>query len=118
MLIRKQKIFLFLLIFILLILITCDDFSLYSLWDNESSVSPLAINPKEIEIGYGEQCEFSATGGVPPYTFSISPVLPMSGILNQATGLYTAPYNNVNEHILLTDSEGSTDTALVKVRNL
>lgn len=94
------------------LLYSCDDFSLYSL---KSGTEPLAIYPNDIDIGFGETCTFTGSGGEPPYSFSMSPNLVSFGTIDEETGEYTAPNNKITVHIILTDSADNTDIAKVDV---
>ena len=97
------------LIFIIILLFfSCDDFSFYSLWNDDG----LIINPEEISLYTSTGCTFSAIDGSPPYFFSILSGL---GSINSDTGAYTAPNEASTDIVLLTDSGGDTATATVTI---
>jgi hypothetical protein len=76
---------------------------------------PLAISPGAVTIDPGFQRTFTASGGAPPYAWSLS-VNGSSGSITSA-GLYSAGLTgSVTDTINLTDSLGSIRTALVTVQ--
>ena len=94
-----------------------------SLGNRDSSVArveaapprPLAIQPSFVTLDPGETRTFSASGGTPPYTFSLGPG--DDGSIEPATGVYTAPNRRTNEVVIVTDSEGASVRATVRVRD-
>ena len=82
-----------------------------------SSAYPLAVSPSSATIGYGSSLTFSASGGVPPYTFSTVSLIGGTGeSFNAGTGTYTAPSDAAgNATIRVTDGEGTTDDAVITV---
>lgn len=74
----------------------------------------LAINPSSKVIVINGMFNFSATGGIPPYTFS---KLSGDGII-AADGEYTAPAAPGNAVIRVTDSDGTTSDANVTINNV
>lgn len=76
-----------------------------------SSTPHLAINPTTRYLQKGESFVFSATGGMPPYTFSI---VSGSGTIIPDTGLYMAPGIPDTTVIRVTDKTGVTRDASVE----
>lgn len=77
------------------------------------AASPLAISPGTLTLGVGATYQFSAAGGVSPYTFSLySGTGTVSG-----SGLYTAPGSVPSnpDTVRVTDAAGSTADASVQV---
>ena len=77
----------------------------------------LIISPSSLTVFKGTDAVFAATGGVPPYTFSLT-----AGIGNiTAGGLYTAPASTGTATVRVTDSDApvpSTDNATVTVTDI
>jgi hypothetical protein len=74
----------------------------------------LSIAPSSATVDPGFQRAFTASGGVPPYAWSLS--ANGSGGSITPGGIYTAgPTGSVSDTITVTDSLGSTRTALVTV---
>jgi hypothetical protein len=96
--------------FMLSAFLTCDDFSIYNLGGNNTE-NP-EISPKSINIAQNSTCTFQGKDGDPPYVFSIQSG---AGIIDSSTGIYTSPGFTTDDVILLTDSNGNTDTASVTV---
>ncbi len=67
----------------------------------------LIINPTTCYLQKGESCAFSATGGTPPYSFTVVG----GGTIIPATGLYMAPGTPGTAVISVTDSAGTTRDA-------
>lgn len=77
-----------------------------------STASGVQINPSVQTVQEGGQFQFSATGGLPPYTFS---VVSGEGSIDSSTGVYSAPGNPGSAQISVQDSTGSTAYATVTV---
>ena len=76
----------------------------------------LIISPSSLTVFKGTNAAFTATGGIPPYTFSLT-----SGIGSITPGgLYTAPASTGTATIRVTDSDAvpSTDNATVTVTDI
>lgn len=73
-------------------------------------VLPLVMNPTSKTLAVGNSFTFSASGGVPPYSFSAD-----NGSINSSTGLYTAPGSAGTAIVTVTDSEVRTATATVTI---
>lgn len=80
----------------------------------------LALLQSVSAIGIGNTTPFGASGGTPPYTFSIL-TAGAGGSINPNTGLYTAPYQVVSsaqtsiDVIRVTDSLAATATSSILV---
>ena len=92
----------------------CDDFIL---WDVIShTVTPpdgseLTISPTSTETPVGSNLSFYASGGTPPYSYTI---VSGSGSIN-SDGLYTAPDEASVDVIRVFDESGASDDAQVVV---
>lgn len=75
----------------------------------------LGISPSSLTINSESSYTFSASGGVPPYSFTLS--IDQSGAgIDPATGHYTAgPTAGTTDEVTVTDQAGSTATATVTV---
>jgi len=88
------------------------------------SNSNLAISPVTKSILEGSALPFTASGGVPPYTFSVAPFsapatdtglsLP-TGTISKTNGIYTAPSEQTTDQVIVTDSAGNTSKSIVTV---
>jgi hypothetical protein len=92
-------------------LIGCDLFAV-STRTSES----LSLSAELSEIVVSSNLQLEATGGVPPYVFSLENSLVM-GSVDSSTGLYTAPSGATLNNILVTDSVGSVAEFLVTVKS-
>jgi alpha-tubulin suppressor-like RCC1 family protein len=73
------------------------------------TVNPaLTLSPLSQVININDSLQFTASDGVPPYTFSI---LSGTGSIDSSSGLYTAPVSSGNAQIEVADSYGNTVTA-------
>jgi len=75
--------------------------------------STLSLSPSSAIVAVSGTQSFSASDGVPPYTYSVSG----SGSINASTGLYTAPGSTGSATITVTDGASNTATASVTVVN-
>ena len=86
--------------------------------------SNLTISPVTKSLIEGATLPFTASGGVPPYTFSVAPFsapasdpglsLP-TGTISNTNGIYTAPPEQTNDQVIVTDSAGNTAKSIVSV---
>ncbi len=77
------------------------------------TVNPaLQISPASQTIMTNGTLSLSASGGVPPYFYSVSSGL---GSIDSLTGLYTASATNTVANIIVTDSLGHTSNSTVTV---
>ncbi|MBI9099237.1 MAG: hypothetical protein JEY91_12200 [Spirochaetaceae bacterium] len=105
----KNLIFSFTIIFLIA---NCNQsFSLVDVIDGPEGLE-LRISPELTQVGVLKTTQFSATGGIPPYTFSLLEGL---GMIDSVTGLYRAPSVPGSSTIQVTDDYGLIDTATVTV---
>lgn len=97
----------------LMLLASCTDFSFFSLMGGQIPGGPLQISPVGATVTVGGTCSFRASGGSPPYSFSIVP--PASGSIDADSGLYTAPAIPGSDHVQVQDSHGAVSQAVVTV---
>lgn len=71
----------------------------------------LVISPPVLTIAVGNTYRFGATGGVPPYSFSLY----SGGASVSPGGLYTAPGASSTATVRVTDSANETSDAIVSV---
>ena len=76
--------------------------------------SALAISPTSITLSVNGNLTFATTGGVAPNTFTI---FSGGGVINSATGAYTAPATAGSAVIRVTDSLGHTANSTVTITN-
>jgi hypothetical protein len=75
----------------------------------------LAISPTSASVATGATKTFSASGGSPPYTFSLA-TNNSGGTINPSSGVYTAGTKaGVTDTVRVTDAVGSTSNASVTV---
>jgi hypothetical protein len=72
----------------------------------------LQIVPSSITLAVDDTETFTATGGVPPYIYSIASG---GGTINTSTGLYTAPGTPGGASVEVTDSVSSHSIALISI---
>jgi hypothetical protein len=76
---------------------------------------PLAISPTSASVATGATRAFSASGGSPPYTFSLASNN-SGGTMNASSGVYSAGTKiGVTDTVRVTDSAGSTSNAAVTI---
>lgn len=76
------------------------------------AVAPLVISPSAVALNAGDSYQFHASGGVPPYTYSL--ISGSVGTLNSSTGVYTFPASATSSStasVTVTDSIGITATS-------
>ncbi|HTP57444.1 MAG TPA: hypothetical protein VMM82_00915, partial [Spirochaetia bacterium] len=95
---------------LLLALASCQNTSFYSVLGNKAQIQALAISPSSTTVPPNGTIQFSATGGAPPYTFSI---LSGVGTIDASTGLYTAPATPGTTIVQVMDKNGATAKATV-----
>lgn len=83
---------------------------------SETPPAPLTlqISPVSIAIAINAGHIFSATGGQPPYTFSI---LSGGGSINASSGAYTAPAAAGSAIVRVADASGNTAQSTVTIQN-
>ena len=77
------------------------------------SYFPLAMTPGSASIEEGSTYPFAASGGVPPYTYSVTAG---AGAIGPSTGLFTAPGIAETDTVKVTDSIANVSTATVTVQ--
>ncbi|KYG62742.1 hypothetical protein AZI87_15785 [Bdellovibrio bacteriovorus] len=88
--------------------------SLGNTFDRTLTVNPvLAASPASARLLTSTLSSFSATGGVPPYTYTMG--VGSTGTISLMTGSYTAPNTASADTVIITDSLGNTATSLVDV---
>ncbi|MBS0419054.1 MAG: delta-60 repeat domain-containing protein [Proteobacteria bacterium] len=73
---------------------------------------PLSLSPTSATVDAGMTQKFAASGGVPPYTFTITAG---QGTMDASGGTFTAPTSSGTATIKVADSSGSSMTAQVTV---
>lgn len=79
---------------------------------NINVTSVLSMSPSSAVLAVNNTQTFSAAGGTPPYTYSISSG---TGSVNSSTGVYTAPASSGSAVVRVTDALGATVTSNVTV---
>ncbi len=72
----------------------------------------LVITPQTQTIGFGEQINFSASGGDIPYTYSI---LTGNGSVNSSSGLFVGPSTIGTTVVRVTDNSGNSVDSIVTI---
>jgi hypothetical protein len=72
----------------------------------------LKISPTSASLKTGETVDFQASGGTPPYAFSI---VSGEGTIDAASGLYTAPDSPAEAVVQVADAQQATARATVQV---
>lgn len=75
-------------------------------------VSAVTITPATVEMAINTLKTFTASGGLAPYTYSITSG---GGSINSATGAYTAPATSGSAVVRVTDSLGQTASASITI---
>ena len=87
----------------------CNNSAFFTTLGNKIEVPQLLISPTTATVPANGSTTFSASGGVPPYTYSITSG---PGTINAGTGLYTAPASPGVAVIQVKDKQGTTATAV------
>jgi len=90
----------------------CKQFSFFSVLGDRLHDTPLAISPATVTVPLSGSVIFSATGGQPPYSFSLASG---SGTINSGTGLYTAPATTGTASVRVTDAQATHSDAAVNI---
>lgn len=83
---------------------------------SESGTRPLTISPESFDIIISTTGQFTASGGIPPYTYSLTSGIVL-GSINTTTGLYTASATTGSDKVTVQDSTGSTASAVINIIN-
>lgn len=76
---------------------------------------PLAVSPTSASVAASATKTFTASGGTPPYTFSLA-TNNSGGAINASSGVYTAGTKaGVTDTVRVTDAAGSTSNATASV---
>lgn len=88
----------------------CGNFFLSDLLDDPSAGGggPLSISPISATLLVDTKCVFTATGGKPPYAFSVQSG---GGTIDADSGIYTAPLTPGSAVIQVRDEDGDTNEA-------
>ena len=78
-----------------------------------NSYYPVTVTPATVTVQTNGNYPFTASGGLPPYTFS---VFSGTGTINASTGLFTAPASPESDTVKVVDSLGNAGTATVTVQ--
>ncbi|HAR44225.1 MAG TPA: hypothetical protein DCS07_16595, partial [Bdellovibrionales bacterium] len=78
---------------------------------NAAAPTILAISPNSKVLATGNSFTFSASGGQPPYTYTVAG----TGTIQSQVGLYVAPGDTTSDTITVTDSLGTQADASVTV---
>ena len=93
---------------------SCDSFSFSELLSGTGAHGPgggpLAISPLSTTVVVSQTVAFTASGGTPPYRFSVTSV-PASGTIDSGTGVYRAPSVPSADTIQVSDAAGATAEA-------
>lgn len=90
----------------------CSNSSFFSTLGNKIEVPQLAISPATATVPANGNANFSASGGVPPYTFSVTSG---PGSIGASTGVYTATATPAAAIVQVKDKQGSTAKAIVNL---
>lgn len=82
----------------------------------EAGPRPLTLSPVSVDVYISTSSTFTASGGVPPYTYSLTTGTVL-GSINTTTGLYTAPVTIGKDTVTVQDSTGSTVSSAVNIIN-
>ena len=89
----------------LLLALSCSaDFSLYEVMQGQIPGGPVQISPVQAFVAVDQTCDFSASGGSPPYRFA---VISGGGIIDADSGNYKAPLTPDSAQIQVMDSKGA-----------
>ena len=85
-----------------------------------SDPEPLSISPSSVDkVKHGDEITFTASGGIPPYTFWAEHddvVVDRLDIISADKARYTAPNFNTTDWVWLEDALGNTKRVKVKVK--
>lgn len=76
---------------------------------------PMALSPAAVLLGPGQKAKLSATGGTPPYFYSIS--AGSHSTLDSVTGIVTAGVYEETLLVTATDADGKTAISSVEIKN-
>ena len=97
---RNFRKYTFLPIIFIIFLSSCGNFSLYDELGLERLNSTLSLTPASATVGINTSITFAATGGTPPYVYSLTSG---SGSIDKDSGVYNAPAAPGTDLIAVTD---------------
>jgi hypothetical protein len=112
----RRRVCVLLLCLISVALTGCDNFDFYGLLSGTGAIGPTGglpvISPRSVTVTVNGTCIFTASGGTPPYRFT---VVSGSGTIDPGTGAYTAPGAPSSDDIQVVDAVGGWDDARAAV---
>lgn len=78
----------------------------------KTGLESVFLNSKSVVMGTAQTYDFSASGGVAPYTFSL---VSGAGAIDPSTGIYTSPGANTLAVIQVSDGNGDVSRATITV---
>ena len=102
----------FLVILLIVLLSSCENFSLQNELGLADITSSLSLSPATPTMAVNQSLDFTVTGGIPPYEFSI---VSGPGVINPDTGAYMAHSTPGIAMVQVKDQEEVTRIATVTI---